>query len=251
MLCEKRFRSERRHFAQQKTGISHTKGFRYPPVLPIVYYEGSEAWTADRLLSDRIVLNEMFKDYIPDFKYYLISLNDHDNEALIGKKDALSFVMLINKIKSAEEFKNLTLPENYLNSLLNDSPEDVLKTISRVIAVVLRKQNVPETNIQNLVDKIERRENMGLWDEWHGFDYQEVSRVSEEKGIEKGEVLKVIKLVCRKMAIGKSPSQISSDLMEDEDQIRQIYDIALKYAPDYDPEKIYEELSENKDLVES
>ena len=207
------------------------------------------------MLSDRIVLNEMFKDYIPDFKYYLISLNDHDNEALIGKKDALSFVMLINKIKSAEEFKNLTLPENYLNSLLNDSPEDVLKTISRVIAVVLRKQNVPETNIQDLVDKIERRENMGLWDEWHGFDYQEVSRASEEKGIEKGiekgEVLKVIKLVCRKIAIGKSPSQISSDLMEDEDQIRQIYDIALKYAPDYDPEEIYKELSDTKELVKS
>lgn len=214
-----------------------------------MYYEGSEAWTADRILSARIVLNDLFKDYIPDFKYYLISLNDYDNRALIEKKDALSFVMLINKIKSAEEFRSLRLPENYLDGLLSSSPDDVLNTISRVIAVVLRKQNVPETNIQDLVDKIERRENMGLWDEWHGFDYQEVSRASEEKGIEKGEVLKVIKLVCRKMAIGKSPSQISSDLMEDEDQIRQIYDIALKYAPDYDPEKIYKELSDTKELV--
>ncbi len=27
-------------------GISKTKGFRYPPVFPIVYYEGTGKWTA-------------------------------------------------------------------------------------------------------------------------------------------------------------------------------------------------------------
>lgn len=32
---------ERRH-----AGISRRKGFRYPPVLPIVYYEGNGEWTA-------------------------------------------------------------------------------------------------------------------------------------------------------------------------------------------------------------
>ncbi len=127
----------------------------------------------------------------------------------------------------------------------------MLKTISRVIAVVLRKQYVPENNIQDLVDKIERREKMGLWDEWHGFDVQEERRIGEERGVEKGEIKKVIKQVCKKMEIGTEPLQIASDLMEDEDYISKIYNIALKYAPDYDPEKIYEELSGTKVTVES
>lgn len=30
---------------RQKRGISKTKGFKYPPILPIVYYEGTGKWT--------------------------------------------------------------------------------------------------------------------------------------------------------------------------------------------------------------
>lgn len=30
-----------------KKGDPRNKGFRYPPILPVVYYEGSDAWTAD------------------------------------------------------------------------------------------------------------------------------------------------------------------------------------------------------------
>lgn len=31
---------------RQHKGISRTKGFRYPPILPVVYYEGKEYWSA-------------------------------------------------------------------------------------------------------------------------------------------------------------------------------------------------------------
>ena len=38
--------------------IVRTKGFKYPPILPIVYYEDSSRWTADMNLAERIMLNE-------------------------------------------------------------------------------------------------------------------------------------------------------------------------------------------------
>ncbi len=223
-------------------GVSHTKAFMYPPILPIVYYEGSSEWTAAQQFADRIVLNDVFMDYIPDFKYYLICLDEHDNESLIDKNDELSFVMLLNKIKSADEFKALSLPSGYMETLFHNSPEDVLKVIARVIAVILRKQNIPENDIQNLVDRIERRQNMGLFDEWQGFDVQEERR--------NGEEIKLIKLVCKKIHKKKTPHEIAEELDEDDvNHIQEIYDIALKYAPDYDPEKIYNELVKEKELV--
>ena len=43
-----------REMERQHKGISRTKGFRYPPILPIVYYEGTGKWTAARNLQDRI-----------------------------------------------------------------------------------------------------------------------------------------------------------------------------------------------------
>ena len=222
-------------------GVSKTKDFKYPPILPIVYYEGKEEWTADRKFLDRIVLNEIFEDYIPNFRYYLVQLREHDREELIGKRDELSFVMLINKLKGADEFRALELPDEYLDSLFKDSSDDVLRAIARVIAVVLRKQNVPEGDVQDMVDRIKRRQPMGLWDDWEGFDYQEA--------VKTGETKKLVKLVCRKISMGQDVCRISDDLVEDEETIREIYDIALSFAPDYDADKIYEDLSKSKEPV--
>lgn len=39
---------------QQHPGISKLKDFKYPPVLPIVYYEGSRHWTAPLDFKSRI-----------------------------------------------------------------------------------------------------------------------------------------------------------------------------------------------------
>ena len=224
-------------------GISKTKKFKYPPILPIVYYEGSKEWTACRKLSGRVTLNKAFRDFIPDFKYYLISLKDHDREELISRKNGLSLVMLINSIKNAEEFRSLELPEDYLDSLFKGSPENVLKVIANVIAVVLRKQNVPEDEIQGLVDQIKRREHMGLFDEWQGFDVQEERRI----GRDMGEEIKLIKQVCSKITKGWDVSKIADLFEEDEAHIQSICDTAANFAPDYDAEKIYAEMTKEKD----
>ncbi|MGN1192494.1 MAG: Rpn family recombination-promoting nuclease/putative transposase [Dorea sp.] len=53
-------------------GITKTKEFKYPPVLPIVYYEGTDAWTAMRNFKDRVYLSDVFGKYIPNFEYFVV-----------------------------------------------------------------------------------------------------------------------------------------------------------------------------------
>ncbi len=64
----------------------------------------------------------------------------------------------------------------------------MLEVIAKVMAVILRKQNVPENEIQDMVDQVKRRQSMALFDGWKGFDYQAVrneGKVEErENGIE-------------------------------------------------------------------
>ena len=48
-----------------------------------------------------------------------------------------------------------------------------------------------------------------------------------------------------------SNPSVFTRLEDDVDHIQEIYDIALKYAPDYDPEKIYIGLSQKKELIEN
>lgn len=61
-------------------------------------------------------------------------------------------------------------------------------------------------------------------------------------GRSEGEKRALIRMVCRKMAKGKIVSEIAEDLEEDISEIDRIYQAALKYAPDYNIDKIYEVL---------
>lgn len=65
-----------------------------------------------------------------------------------------------------------------------------------------------------------------------------LSDAIEERGIE----LKLIELVCRKIQKNKDAATIADELEEESDVIQRIYDAAVKAAPDYDKQNIYETL---------
>ena len=44
---------------RQQAGISRSKSFRYPPILPIVFYDGEDNWTAAVSLHDRVLLSDI------------------------------------------------------------------------------------------------------------------------------------------------------------------------------------------------
>ena len=102
---------------KKKKGISKTKDFRYPPILPIVYYEGSGKWTAPCNIKDRIYFDEAFEPFTPKFSYKLVQLGDYSVGELVEKKDELSLLMLINRLQSIAAFRELNLPKDYLNDL--------------------------------------------------------------------------------------------------------------------------------------
>ncbi len=59
---------------------------------------------------------------------------------------------------------------------------------------------------------------------------------------EEGEANHLVTVICKKLKKGLSVAQIADAVEEDESRVQAIVDIAQKYAPDYDVEKIVEEL---------
>lgn len=57
-----------------------------------------------------------------------------------------------------------------------------------------------------------------------------------------GRMQNLIELVCKKIVKNKSVEEIADMLEESPETIRRIYDVAVKYAPEYDVESIYSEL---------
>lgn len=173
---------------RRQRGISKTKNFRYPPVLPILFYDGVHNWTAATRLRDRILLSDALLRYIPDFDCILIQLKDYSNQELMKRKDELSIVMMIDKLKSAEDFTMLEkeVDPAYIQTIAENAPEYLLDIVSQIIDVLLTKLNVSEDEIEEFTGKIRERNMAELLANFKGYDVQATREKARNEGLQIG-----------------------------------------------------------------
>lgn len=165
-----------------QAGISRQESFRYPPVLPIVYYEGKEEWTVPLHFVDRISNGRNFGEYLPDFQYYLVPLKDYSNQELMDKKDEISLVMLINKLQTREDVETFRLlPARDVESIVRDSPKHLVDTIADVLLAFLLKINIPVSEAESLTDKVREKKVAELFENMEKIDIQAERRNTEEQ----------------------------------------------------------------------
>ena len=171
-------------------GASKRKNFRYPPILPILYYEGKRVWTAAKEFHERVLGSDIFGRFIPNFTYSLVRLHDYSNENLLGMGDEISLVMLINKLQAAEDIGEFRqLPVDRLATVLQDTPEYLLDKIALIFRILLLKLNVPEEETEELVGRVREREMGQLFANMEKMDIQEERRktLEAEKKLQEAE----------------------------------------------------------------
>ncbi len=172
-----------REMERETENITSRKNFRYPPILPVVYYEGTNKWTADLHLKDRIMLNDTFGDYLPDFTYKLVRIHDYTNGELLDRKDEMSLLMMINKANAPDEIRAFwkNIPKDKIDAIIKNTPYPTLEVIASVAWNLLMKLNVPPEEAGQYIDKIKERQ-MGYWFEnMEKLDIQEERRKTEEQ----------------------------------------------------------------------
>nr|WP_296155223.1 Rpn family recombination-promoting nuclease/putative transposase [uncultured Blautia sp.] len=156
-----------------KKSSSHNKDFRYPLIIPIVYYEGKRKWTAGLNLRDRIEFVDEMEKYIPDFTYQVVSVNQYTNEELSRKHDEMSLVMLINKIQSAEdlaEFRKIS--EEIVDNIYGNAPEEIKEIYKKILWSLLMKLQVPGDEAQEIMGGIGGRGMGYLFENMDKMDIQ-------------------------------------------------------------------------------
>ena len=167
---------------EYKGKITQTKDFKYPPILPIVFYDGEDEWTAETNFLNRTAMSDIFEKYIPKFEYELVSLKDYSFEDLAKFGDVLSLFMIVDKLRTAEAFSELgKLREDYGEQINNlNVPPHLKELLVQVITLLLRKIDVPQDEIDNFVEKIDERgisEMLAIED----YDVQEIRRLLGKK----------------------------------------------------------------------
>ena len=144
-------------------GNAKNKDFRYPPILPIVYYEGKRKWTSPMSLGERIFMGDVFSAYVPDFTYKLINLHGYTNDELLAHGDEMSFLMMINRVQSVEDLKEfLNVNREQVQGIIDGASEGILEIIMETIWNLMMKMNMPTEDAQDCMRELGER-SMGNW----------------------------------------------------------------------------------------
>ena len=173
---------------RKNPGCSRTKEFKYPPILPIVFYDGTEEWTPAVSLHERILLSNICKEYIPDYRCILIQLKDYSIEELMKKRDELSIIMMVNKLHRAADFARIgeEVESGYLQAVTADTPEYLLGIMAQVIEALLLKINVPYEEAADFAGQVKERRMGELFSNFEAYDVQATRREAKEEGIQEG-----------------------------------------------------------------
>lgn len=172
----------RREKEAEKTGCTRQKKFRYPVIMPIVYYEGKEEWTADRNLRDRIGAIPQFPEWVPDFRYEVIRIHDYSNQELLKRGNEMSLVMLINKIQDTGDLeKFIRIPAEALDPIVRDSPEHVVDVLVSVMESLCFKIDASAEERKQCVRKVRKREMGYLFENMEKISIQEERRKTEKQ----------------------------------------------------------------------
>jgi predicted transposase/invertase (TIGR01784 family) len=79
------------------------KAFKLPVIVPIVLYNGEKSWTVCRSFKETLDSSEQFGEYVLDYRYILINVNNYTKERLLESANLISTVFLLEqKIDEAE-----------------------------------------------------------------------------------------------------------------------------------------------------
>lgn len=92
---------------------------------------------------------------------------------------------------------------------------------------------------------------MGIYE----FDQEVYDQVLREDGeaigMKKGDLRRLVFQICKKMKKNKTIEEIAEDLEEESSVIEPFYRVAEKFAPDYDPESVFEQIMQKRNLEET
>lgn len=179
---------------KQQKGIAKRADFKYPPIIPIVYYEGSRDWTVPKNFISRIQNGSIYERYIPDFEYCFVPLKEYSNEKLMNQGDGISLLMMINKLQSSEDiesFRKLSLAR--IEEIASGIPEYQRNIIADVFLTALLKMNMPVQEALGMVGKVKEKKMAELFGDMEEMDIQAeraktaAARAEAKKAVQEAE----------------------------------------------------------------
>ena len=122
--------------------------------MPVVIYNGKEKWTAVKTLGEQINKKELLKDFIIDFRYPVIEINDLKKEKLYETQTLVSAFFVLDQNMNWTEFLTRLIEISQIYKDLSEEKKNILKHWLKVTVDTREYQEIKET-IEVLFDQEE------------------------------------------------------------------------------------------------
>jgi predicted transposase/invertase (TIGR01784 family) len=193
---------------ERRRGSTKLAGFRYPPIIPIVYYDGDSEWRVPSF-RDRVWGGEEIAKYTPDFAYEIMSLRDHTVAEIAEKRNALVAALLVDKARTPTDISKLA--EEYseqFKAIDAETPEHVKKKLADFVTVFLTKLNIPADKITEITSTIHQKGVAEMFAMLKPFDYQKILQEGRLEGRQEGRQEKLLEVATNMKRKGYEVSDI-------------------------------------------
>jgi predicted transposase/invertase (TIGR01784 family) len=133
--------------------VKQTKAKKLPIILPMVLYHGRKKWEISTCFSAIIDgPYEVFKEYIPDFKYILLDLSQRTDDQIKGEVQLRVTLLLLKYIFDPALFEKLPEILSLFSQILQqDTGLQTIETLFKYLYSTIEDKNMEK--VKNLVKK--------------------------------------------------------------------------------------------------
>ena len=185
------------------------KDFFFPPIFPLVLYNGKNRWTAKKSFKEMIKGRELLEEYVLDFRYQLISVSDIEPEFITSSNTLVDNILYADSFMDENAWmKNASTLSKRLQAL---SKEDMNAWLTWF------QHAVQELNTQRKEDIIEKIRNGDVDNMCNSFErvLNDVREQGREQGLEQGKRQGLIEgIIETYQEIGLSENEIIEKLQK-------------------------------------
>ncbi len=211
----------------------------------ITFYNGREKWIDNEEI---IRLSDMFENYVnnPQIELKVRVININGDAAILDRcKSLRDYMTFVEKVRYKTDFENIDIRTAVMTAMDECMKDDILVDFfeeHRAEVIEVSIYDYDEEKVRKILAEEAKEEGR---EKGREEGRQEGRQEGREEGKKEGEKLAKINLVIKKVKRGKPLSIIASELEEEEDDMKPMYDAVTASAPEYNIDEIKEKLKTN------
>ena len=211
----------------------------------ITFYNGREKWIDNEEI---IRLSDMFENYVnnPQIELKVRVININGDAAILDRcKSLRDYMTFVEKVRYKTDFENIDIRTAVMTAMDECMKDDILVDFfeeHRAEVIEVSIYDYDEEKVRKILAEEAKEEGR---EKGRQEGREEGRQEGRKEGKKEGEKLAKINLVIKKVKRGKPLSIIASELEEEEDDMKPMYDAVTASAPEYNIDEIKEKLKTN------